>query len=122
MATSHGNSESSRSWMYGRLDEGAGQLDTTALRQSLHTTARGLRRLRSERLEHQCSRQRRTHSRARYFGFAFAIVVPLNTAIVVAELGFGYAANSLALIAAAAHNFTDLISLLLARGGRRGSP
>ena len=50
------------------------------------------------------------------FGFAFAIGVVLNTAIVVAELVFGFAANSLALIADAAHNFSDVISLLLAWG------
>ena len=50
------------------------------------------------------------------FGLAFAIGVVLNTAIVVAELVFGYAANSLALIADAAHNFSDVISLLLAWG------
>src|ERR1700710_2038244 len=50
------------------------------------------------------------------FGFAFAIGVVLNTAIVVAELVFGYAANSLALIADAAHNFSDVIGLLLAWG------
>jgi cobalt-zinc-cadmium efflux system protein len=50
------------------------------------------------------------------FGFAFAIGVVLNTAIVVADLVFGYAANSLALIADALHNFSDVISLLLAWG------
>jgi cobalt-zinc-cadmium efflux system protein len=50
------------------------------------------------------------------FGFAFAVGIVLNTAIVVAELVFGYAANSLALIADAAHNFSDVISLLLAWG------
>src|ERR1700722_14976980 len=50
------------------------------------------------------------------FGFAFAIGVALNTAIVVAELVFGYAANSIALIADAAHNFSDVISLMLAWG------
>jgi cobalt-zinc-cadmium efflux system protein len=50
------------------------------------------------------------------FGSAFAIGVALNTAIVVAELVFGYAANSLALIADAAHNFSDVIGLLLAWG------
>lgn len=53
------------------------------------------------------------------FGFAFAVGVVLNTAIVVAELVFGYAANSLALIADAAHNFSDVISLLLAWGAAR---
>jgi cobalt-zinc-cadmium efflux system protein len=48
------------------------------------------------------------------FGFAFAVGVALNTAFVLAELFFGYAANSLALISDAVHNFSDVISLLLA--------
>jgi cobalt-zinc-cadmium efflux system protein len=48
------------------------------------------------------------------FGFAFAVGVALNLTIVVAELVFGYAANSLALIADAAHNFSDVIGLVLA--------
>jgi cobalt-zinc-cadmium efflux system protein len=48
------------------------------------------------------------------FGFAFAVGAALNTAFVVAELVFGYAANSLALISDAVHNFSDVISLLLA--------
>jgi cobalt-zinc-cadmium efflux system protein len=50
------------------------------------------------------------------FGMAFAIGVALNTAFVVAELVFGYAANSLALISDAVHNFSDVIALLLAWG------
>jgi cobalt-zinc-cadmium efflux system protein len=49
-----------------------------------------------------------------HFGFAFAAGVTLNTVFVVAELVFGYAANSLALISDAVHNFSDVISLLLA--------
>ncbi|MDE2602237.1 MAG: cation transporter [Bradyrhizobium sp.] len=49
-----------------------------------------------------------------HFGFAFAFGAALNTLFVVAELGFGYAANSLALISDAVHNFSDVISLLLA--------
>ncbi len=49
-------------------------------------------------------------------GFAFAIGVALNTVIVGAELVFGYAANSLALISDAVHNFSDVIALLLAGG------
>jgi cobalt-zinc-cadmium efflux system protein len=51
-----------------------------------------------------------------HFGFAFAVGVTLNTAFVVAELVFGYAANSLALVSDAVHNFADVISLLLAWG------
>lgn len=50
------------------------------------------------------------------FGAAFAIGVALNTAFVVAELVFGYAANSLALISDAVHNFSDVVALLLAWG------
>ena len=50
------------------------------------------------------------------FGFAFAVGATLNTAFVVAELVFGYAANSLALISDAVHNFSDVIALLLAWG------
>jgi cobalt-zinc-cadmium efflux system protein len=48
------------------------------------------------------------------FGSAFAIGVTLNTGFVAAELAFGYAANSLALISDAVHNFSDVIALLLA--------
>jgi cobalt-zinc-cadmium efflux system protein len=48
------------------------------------------------------------------FGFAFAVGVALNSLFVVAELVFGYAANSLALISDAVHNFSDVIALLLA--------
>jgi cobalt-zinc-cadmium efflux system protein len=51
------------------------------------------------------------------FGFAFAVGVALNTAFVAAELIFGYAANSLALISDAVHNFSDVIALLLAWAG-----
>src|SRR5258705_1318632 len=50
------------------------------------------------------------------FGFAFAAGVMLNTVFVIAELIFGYAANSLALISDAVHNFSDVIALLLAWG------
>jgi cobalt-zinc-cadmium efflux system protein len=49
-----------------------------------------------------------------HFGFAFAFGAALNTLFVIAELVFGYAANSLALVSDAVHNFSDVISLLLA--------
>src|SRR3954451_11247535 len=64
----------------------------------------------------------RAHGHARHshaptsFGAAFAIGVSLNTAFVVAELVFGYAAHSLALISDAVHNLSDVMSLLLAWG------
>lgn len=51
------------------------------------------------------------------FGRAFAIGASLNTAFVIAELIFGYSANSLALISDAVHNLSDVIALLLAWGG-----
>ena len=54
---------------------------------------------------------------------AFAIGAGLNFAFVLGEVGFGIAANSIALIADAAHNFGDVLGLLLAWGaaylGRR---
>ncbi|QDW38389.1 cation transporter [Bradyrhizobium sp. KBS0727] len=50
------------------------------------------------------------------FGAAFAIGAVLNTAFVIAELIFGYAANSLALISDAVHNLSDVVALLLAWG------
>jgi cobalt-zinc-cadmium efflux system protein len=50
------------------------------------------------------------------FGWAFAIGAALNTAFVIAELIFGYAANSLALISDAVHNLSDVVALLLAWG------
>jgi len=49
-------------------------------------------------------------------GRAFAIGVVLNTAFVVVEAGFGLVANSLALLADAAHNLSDVLGLLLAWG------
>ena len=45
---------------------------------------------------------------------AFAIGITLNLGFVIAELFYGVAANSLALIADAGHNFSDVIGLLLA--------
>jgi len=47
---------------------------------------------------------------------AFAIGIALNLAFVVAEALYGLRANSLALLADAGHNFTDVLGLLLAWG------
>ena len=47
---------------------------------------------------------------------AFAIGVILNVIFVAIEAGYGFAAGSLALIADAGHNLTDVLSLLLAWG------
>ena len=47
---------------------------------------------------------------------AFAIGVMLNVIFVAIESGYGFAAGSLALIADAGHNLSDVLSLLLAWG------
>jgi cobalt-zinc-cadmium efflux system protein len=47
---------------------------------------------------------------------AFAVGVSLNLIFVAVELYFGFAANSLALLADAGHNFSDVIGLLIAWG------
>ena len=46
----------------------------------------------------------------------YAIGVGVNAAFVVAEVFFGFAAHSMALVADAAHNLTDVLGLLLAWG------
>ena len=50
---------------------------------------------------------------------AFAIGIALNVSYVVVEAVFGVLAGSLALIADAGHNLTDVLSLLLAWGASR---
>ena len=49
----------------------------------------------------------------------FAIATALNAAIVALELVYGYLANSMALVADAAHNASDIAALLLAWGAFR---
>ena len=48
------------------------------------------------------------------FGRTFAITTGLNVALVAAQFGFGLWANSLALIADAGHNLSDVMGLVLA--------
>src|ERR1700748_369497 len=50
---------------------------------------------------------------------AFAIGIALNLSYVVVEAGFGALAHSLALVADAGHNLSDVLSLLLAWGASR---
>src|SRR6476659_3395262 len=50
------------------------------------------------------------------FGKAFAIGVALNSGFVVAEFVYGLRSDSLALIADAGHNLSDVLGLLLAWG------
>lgn len=55
------------------------------------------------------------HAARRHDG-AFAIGTALNLGFVVVEIVFGLAANSMALLADAAHNFGDVLGLLLGWG------
>ena len=48
------------------------------------------------------------------FGLAFAIGIGLNTAFVVVEFVYGLISNSVALIADAGHNLSDVLSLVIA--------
>lgn len=48
------------------------------------------------------------------FDRAFAIGIALNLAFVIAEFGFGLISNSLALVADAGHNLSDVVGLLIA--------
>lgn len=58
-----------------------------------------------------------SHSHApKDFGKAFLIGVILNTGFVIAEIVYGIVGNSLALLADAGHNLSDVLGLLLAWG------
>lgn len=56
------------------------------------------------------------HHAPQHYHRAFAIGVVLNIGFVVVELIYGWLASSMALIADAGHNFSDVITLLLAWG------
>jgi cobalt-zinc-cadmium efflux system protein len=58
------------------------------------------------------------HSHAPHdFGPAFAVGITLNLAYVAAEAGFGLWSGSMALLADAGHNLSDVLGLALAWGG-----
>jgi cobalt-zinc-cadmium efflux system protein len=50
------------------------------------------------------------------FGVAFAVGIALNLAFVIVEAAYGIAGNSVALISDAGHNFSDVLSLIVAWG------
>lgn len=50
------------------------------------------------------------------FGWTFAVATALNVALVIGQAIFGFLANSLALLADAGHNLSDVMGLLLAWG------
>jgi cobalt-zinc-cadmium efflux system protein len=53
------------------------------------------------------------------FSAAFLIGIALNLAFVVVEAGYGFAANSMALLADAGHNLSDVLGLAVAYVGAR---
>lgn len=63
---------------------------------------------------HQCAHH---HHSTDNYGKAFAIGVALNVVFVIIEAGFGFYTNSLALLADAGHNLSDVLGLLMAWGG-----
>ncbi len=66
---------------------------------------------------HQADRSHGSHSRLpANFNTAFAIGIGLNTAYVLFEVAFGILGHSLALLADAGHNMSDVLGLLLAWG------
>ena len=67
------------------------------------------------------------HGAGASFGSAFIIGILLNLGFVVVETIYGFAANSMALLADAGHNLSDVLGLVVAYGGallvkRRPSP
>jgi cobalt-zinc-cadmium efflux system protein len=56
------------------------------------------------------------HSYSSDTGKAFGWAVALNSGFVIVEVGFGFSAGSLSLLADAAHNLTDVAGLLIAWG------
>jgi len=57
-----------------------------------------------------------TNSQTQNFNRAFLIGIILNVIYIVVELVYGLAINSMALIADAGHNFSDVLGLILAGG------
>ena len=65
---------------------------------------------------HQHGHHHGHHHAPKNFDRAFAIGVLLNAGFVAVEVVFGLMSNSLALLADAGHNFSDVLALLLAWG------
>ena len=56
------------------------------------------------------------HHAPKNFGRAFAIGIALNLAFVLIEAGFGFVSDSIALMADAGHNLSDVLGLVVAWG------
>jgi cobalt-zinc-cadmium efflux system protein len=57
------------------------------------------------------------HGAPRNFGRAFAIGIALNLTFVIVETVYGFHADSMALVADAGHNFSDVLGLVVAWAG-----
>ena len=66
--------------------------------------------------DHQAHADHGHHHAPTDFGTAFAVGAVLNIAFVAAQVGWGLAAHSMALLADAVHNAGDVLALLLAWG------
>ncbi|MCB1484003.1 MAG: cation transporter [Hyphomicrobiaceae bacterium] len=67
--------------------------------------------------EHAHSHAHGHHHTPTDFGRAFAIGIALNLAFVALEAGYGFYANSMALLADAGHNLSDVAGLVVAWAG-----
>lgn len=65
---------------------------------------------------HNHSHHGHNHHHPLNYGRAFAIGITLNMMFVLVEVTFGLMANSLALLADAGHNFSDVVGLVVAWG------
>jgi cobalt-zinc-cadmium efflux system protein len=74
------------------------------------------RQYRAEMAHHHHDHAHHHHHHAAGHDRAFAIGAALNVGFVAAEVGFGLVANSMALLADAAHNLGDILGLLLGWG------
>ena len=59
------------------------------------------------------------HDHGSSFGRAFLIGIALNSGFVALEAGYGFATNSVALLADAGHNLSDVLGLVVAWGATR---
>lgn len=59
------------------------------------------------------------HHAPKDFGTAFLVGIALNVAFMLAEIGFGLASHSVALLADAGHNLSDVLGLVVAWVGTR---
>src|SRR5947209_15270213 len=57
------------------------------------------------------------HGHVDDFTVAFAVGIPLNVAIVLVELTYGFLANSMALVADGGHNLSDVLGLVVGWAG-----